>query len=80
MSVQRRRYAPLRGTQADLVRHLRRGAWLEGIPALAVALARPEANVWLAVATLDARGLIRAAKREDVVCLRLTEAGKRLRL
>lgn len=75
------RYAPLRGTQAAVVRHLRRGDWTKGIPALAAALGVPERNVWLAVGSLDVRGLIRAQHGADgVVRMWITKAGRSIRL
>jgi len=75
------RYAPLRGTQSAVVRHLRRGDWTAGIPALAAALRVPERNVWLAVESLDYRGLIRAQRREDgSLRLWITKFGRSIRL
>lgn len=52
------RYRPLRGTQSDLLRQIRQHEWANGVPALASLVARPEKNVWLALAALAERGLI----------------------
>jgi hypothetical protein len=75
------RYAPLRGTQSAVVRHLRRGDWTAGIPALSAALGIAERNVWLAIVALDTRGLIRARRHEDgSMRLWITKAGRSIRL
>ncbi|GAA1528956.1 hypothetical protein [Agromyces terreus] len=75
------RYAPLRGTQSALVGYLRRGDWQGVVEALAGVLGRPVGNVWLAVAALDARGLITARRLDDgTVRLRLTKSGRSIRL
>lgn len=76
-----RRYAPVRGAQGDVLRHLRRGDWTKGIPALAAVLGRPEANIWHPIVTLDARRLLRAVRSPDgSVRIWITNAGRQIRL
>lgn len=70
------RYRPLRGTQSDLVRFLRAGAWTTGVPQLAAAVARPETRVWLALAGLVERGLVESRAGG----FRLTRTGRAIRL
>ncbi len=67
----------LRGSQAVVLQYLRRGAWVGGVPALAAVLGLPERAVWLAVGSLDARGLIDGERREDgAVRLVVTRRGR----
>ena len=77
----RARYAPLRGTQSDVVRQLRTGDWSGAVEAFSAVLGRPTGNVWIAIAALDARGLIVARRADErSVHLRLTRAGRSIRL
>ena len=70
------RYRPLRGTQSDVLRFLRSGAWTYGVPALACAVHRPERNVWLALAGLTERGFV----KHSAGAFSTTRAGRSIRL
>lgn len=74
------RYTPVRGTQSDVLRHLRRGDWTAGVPALAGVLGRPERNVWMALAVLAERGLLKTARSGDQLRIWITRAGRSIRL
>jgi DNA-binding IclR family transcriptional regulator len=74
------RYAAVRGTQSDVLRHLRRGDWTTGVPALAAAVGRPERNVWMALAVLAERGLVKTARSGDQLRVWITRAGRSIRL
>lgn len=75
------RYAPVRGTQKDLLAQLRRGDWTAGVPALAVQVGRPERNVWLALGALEARELVKHRQTEaGGMRIWITRLGRGLRL
>jgi hypothetical protein len=75
------RYAPVRGTQRDILSQLRRGDWTWGVPALATRLGRPVGNVWIALAVLAERGLLSYRTAEpDLTRIWPTRAGREIRL
>lgn len=74
------RYSPVRGTQSDVLRELRRGDWTRGVRALAGRVGRPERNVWLALVGLDERGFVKYRGAGEALRIWITQAGRAVRL